>query len=90
MEERQVGFRVHGRVQGVGFRWWTRQTAQRLDVRGTVANRADGTVEVHVIGTEKAVELFAEQLAEGPWGATVDEVVPFPSDRALPVGFEIG
>ena len=89
-DERQEGFRVHGRVQGVGFRWWTRETARGLDVRGTVANRPDGTVEVHVNGTQKAVELFAEQLAEGPWGARVDRVVPFPSDRVLPPDFEIG
>ncbi len=89
-EERQQGFRVYGRVQGVGFRWWTRETARKLDVRGTVANRPDGAVEVHVIGTGEAVELFAEQLTEGPWGARVDEVVSFPSDRALPRGFEIG
>lgn len=37
---------VHGRVQGVGFRMWTRRRAERLRLVGQVANRPDGTVEI--------------------------------------------
>ena len=36
---------VHGRVQGVGFRWFVTRNAKDLGVRGTVRNRPDGAVE---------------------------------------------
>ena len=42
--------RIHGRVQGVGFRYFTAGTALRMGVTGTVANRRDGTVEAVVQG----------------------------------------
>ena len=85
----QVGFRVQGRVQGVGFRWWVRRTAGGLGLRGVVLNRMDGSVEVHAGGNEESVELFAAYLAEGPPGARVDGVERFPSERSLPGEFEI-
>ena len=37
---------VHGRVQGVGFRWWTRSRALELGLTGYAANRPDGRVQV--------------------------------------------
>ena len=37
-----ICFVVHGRVQGVGFRWWTHREAERLGIGGTVRNRPDG------------------------------------------------
>ncbi|WP_353651066.1 acylphosphatase [Nakamurella sp. A5-74] len=37
---------VRGRVQGVGFRWWTRSRALELGLVGSATNRADGGVEV--------------------------------------------
>ena len=85
----QVGFRVKGRVQGVGFRWWTRRTAAGLGLRGVVLNHMDGSVEVHAGGDEESVALFAAHLAEGPPGARVDGVERFPSERSLPSEFEI-
>ncbi len=85
----QLGFRVRGRVHGVGFRWWTRRTAVDLGLRGVVLNRADGTVEVHAAGESESVERFAAQLAAGPPGSRVDGVERVPSDRSLPAAFEI-
>ncbi len=58
-ERHQRGFRVRGRVQGVGFRWWTRRKASDLGLRGTVRNRPDGSVEVHVAGDVETLEAFA-------------------------------
>ena len=55
----QRGFRIRGRVQGVGFRWWTRGRASDLGLRGTVGNRPDGTVEVHAVGDVDTLEVFA-------------------------------
>lgn len=88
-DEVQRGFVVSGRVQGVGFRWWTRRTAEELGVRGTVRNRRDGTVEVHVAGPPGAVEELGSWLQEGPRGARVRDVEAVESDGSLPTGFEI-
>lgn len=85
----QRGFVVSGRVQGVGFRWWTRKTAEELGLRGTVRNRRDGTVEIHAAGTAGSVDKLGEWLHEGPRGARVREVEAVASDASLPGGFEI-
>ncbi len=69
------GYRVSGRVQGVGFRWWTQDTAVALGVSGSVWNRRDGTVEVCAVGSTAALDGLEEALAEGPPAARVDAVV---------------
>jgi acylphosphatase len=88
-EWQQRGFRVRGRVQGVGFRWWTESRASNLGLRGTVGNRPDGTVEVHAAGDVETLEAFAAELEVGPPMARVDGVNGFGSDRSLPTHFEI-
>lgn len=70
----RAGFRVHGRVQGVGFRWWTRTQAVRLGLAGSVRNLPDGAVEIFVQGHDTAVQELREQLASGPTGARVERV----------------
>jgi acylphosphatase len=47
---------VHGRVQGVGFRWWTRSQALMLGLAGHAANLPDGRVEVVAEGSREACE----------------------------------
>jgi acylphosphatase len=78
----EAGYRVTGRVQGVGYRWWTRSLAVRLGVSGTVRNLPDGSVAVHARGTDDQLRRLAAQLAEGPPGARVSSVdsLPFSSD----------
>ncbi len=65
---------VHGMVQGVGFRWFTQQTAESLGVAGTVLNRADGTVEAELEGPSDAVSTMIEKLGQGPRWSQVDRV----------------
>ncbi len=55
---------VHGRVQGVGFRWWTRCRALELGLIGYAANLADGRVLVVAHGPRQALEKLL-QLLEG-------------------------
>jgi acylphosphatase len=83
-------FRVTGRVQGVGFRWWTRLQARRLQVEGTVRNVSDGSVEVRARGGEAALDQLRRLLASGPPGAQVDSVEPIPPGEIPASGtFEI-
>lgn len=89
-DELRVAYRVAGRVQGVGFRWWTQRRARELGVRGAVRNLPDGTVWVEVAGPPAAVETLRARLAEGPRGARVTEVTEQPpSADPLPHEFEI-
>ncbi len=65
---------VRGRVQGVGFRFFTYDTAYREGVGGAVRNLPDGRVEATVEGEAEAVERFERALRHGPRGARVDDV----------------
>lgn len=67
-------FVVHGQVQGVGFRWWTRSLAQELELHGSVRNRDDGTVELVASGGEPDLQELRRRLHEGPPGAVVERV----------------
>jgi len=65
---------IEGRVQGVAFRWATRDKALELGVRGWVRNRIDGSVEAHCEGPESALEPMLAWLHEGPRMARVTGV----------------
>jgi acylphosphatase len=66
---------VHGRVQGVGFRWWTRCRALERGLTGYAANQADGRVLVIAQGTRAAGEKLLELLQGGTTPGHVDKVV---------------
>lgn len=68
-------FFIFGRVQGVGFRFFTLQQAGKLGLKGTVSNRIDGSVEVIAQGTEEQISLMRAWLLDGPKTATVERVV---------------
>ncbi len=53
-----------GRVQGVGFRYTTKDIAKGFDVCGTVKNLPEGTVEMEVMGEREEVEAFLKEIAE--------------------------
>ena len=67
-------FLISGRVQGVGFRYFTRAAARREGLHGWVRNLPDGRVEAEAEGEAEAVERFERALRHGPPGADVDEV----------------
>jgi acylphosphatase len=64
---------VHGRVQGVGFRWWTRSRASELGLAGYASNLADGRVEVVAEGPRPDCERLLKLLRSG--GAPGDVTV---------------
>lgn len=65
---------VHGRVQGVGFRFFVLQQAVALDVTGWVRNLAGGMVEVVAEGNTSDLEALLTALHEGPSAASVRDV----------------
>ena len=82
---------VVGRVQGVGFRWYARDTAAGFRLAGWVENRKDGTVAIEVAGTADELEPFIAALRTGPSGAKVGDVRATRIDpaRVADTGFEI-
>lgn len=65
---------VHGRVQGVNFRYYTRQRATGLGLTGYVRNQWDGTVEVVAEGLRPRLNLLLDWLHRGPSSAYVTQV----------------
>ncbi len=57
---------VHGRVQGVGFRYFVQHAATRLGLTGDVRNSPDATVEIIVEGPARRIEEFIREVREGP------------------------
>jgi acylphosphatase len=74
MERRRVRARVHGKVQGVAFREYTRQEAERLGLSGWVGNRPDGTVEVVCEGASAQVDALVSWLGTGSPFSSVSRV----------------
>ena len=70
----RVRIRVHGRVQGVGFRYATREEARRYGLRGWVRNEIDGSVSAVVEGPPDLVDAFVAWCHDGPVRAYVERV----------------
>lgn len=74
---------VKGRVQGVGFRYYTRQRAQSLNLKGWVRNTYDGSVQLVAEGPRRDVEALLDAVRIGPSTSRVDDVEV---DWSLPTG----
>ena len=89
-EDRRVHVVLYGGVQGVGFRWFVREAARRLDLPGYVLNRADGGVELETAGPADAVAELLRTVGNGPPLARVETVEELkPSAERLPSPFAI-
>lgn len=85
------GYRVTGRVQGVGFRAYVRREARALGVDGWVRNAADGSVEAEAMAETPVLEAFEDRLRQGPPASRVAavEVRELGAAERPDVGFEI-
>jgi acylphosphatase len=89
-EQKRLEAIVHGIVQGVGFRWWTRQMAQRLGLSGYVRNRRDRTVEVVAEGPRHMLRELLSLLQAGPTSSVVERVdVKWAPSTGTYRGFEV-
>ncbi len=68
-------FVVTGRVQGVGFRYFTLDAARREGLNGSVSNLDDGSVEAVAEGESESLERFERALRQGPSRSRVDKVM---------------
>ncbi len=76
---------VQGRVQGVGYRWFAREAARNLGIKGFVRNLQNGDVEIVAQGTPEVLDQFIQELSRGPAFAHVVnleiEELNLPEDR---------
>ncbi|MBP1642309.1 MAG: acylphosphatase [Acidobacteria bacterium] len=79
-------FRVVGRVQGVGFRWFVVRLARGCGVRGGVRNEADGAVVAWAQGEEESLARFRAGLEQGPPAARVVRVEETPGGERPAAG----
>lgn len=74
---------ISGRVQGVGFRYYTLDAANREGVTGYVCNMPDGSVEAYIEGEAESVTRVERAIRSGPPGARIEEVE---ADAVTPTG----
>ncbi|MBI3550414.1 MAG: acylphosphatase [Elusimicrobia bacterium] len=65
---------IRGRVQGVGFRWFVRETAESMSVAGWVRNREDGSVEAEVQGDRDLLARFVDAIRTRHPFARVEDI----------------
>jgi len=76
--------RIRGRVQGVGFRYYTQAQAESLGITGWVRNMPDGSVETCICGNAQQLAAMQAWLAHGPASARVDHVDVCPAPEQTP------
>ncbi len=80
---------ISGQVQGVGFRYSTREAAIQRNVNGWVRNLSDGRVEAVLEGSQTDVESMIEWCHQGPPAAKVQQVSVHPESPEGLQGFEV-
>jgi acylphosphatase len=88
-EQRIVRIRIAGRVQGVGFRYWTDDTARALGLAGWVRNCRDGSVEALFSGRPDDVAEMLRRCHQGPRSAQIASVQVLEEGGDAPIGFEM-
>ena len=90
MAECRYQVKVFGRVQGVGYRYFCRASAESLNIKGWARNAGDATVELEIQGLENDINSYLSKLEEGPPFSRVDyiEKHPIPIQPSSPT-FEI-
>jgi len=88
MEDKRLHLIISGRVQGVGFRYFTYMTGINLHLRGWVRNRTNGDVEVLAEGPRETLDTFIQVVKKGPelaqvinldlkWSEAQEDLPPF-------------
>ena len=70
-----VHISVYGEVQGTGFRTWTKEQAEKLNLSGWTRKASDGSIEIFSQGEEEKINDFVSICWDGPNMAFIDEVL---------------
>ncbi len=70
-----VHISVYGEVQGTGFRTWTKEQADKLNLSGWTRKASDGSIEIFSQGEEEKINDFVSICWDGPNMAFIDEVL---------------
>ena len=85
-----VKMKITGKVQGVGFRYFVLQQAQKLGINGWVSNKPNGDVEALAQGEKADLERFISKVKEGPSFSRVEDVsLNWVNEADQYFGFEI-
>ena len=71
---KKIFFKVYGRVQGIGFRWFVKDIAEKYNIIGWVRNVEDGSVEGLASGEQDKINLFLSEIRNNHPLATVNRV----------------
>ena len=66
--------KIHGKVQGVGYRFYATRVARRLGLKGWIQNLRDGSVEAMVEGEPEKIDEWVDEIREGPRYAEVTKI----------------
>jgi acylphosphatase len=72
--KKHLAIKIYGRVQNVGFRFYTRKKAAEFGIMGYVKNESDGSVYIEAEGESGNLDEFTSWCYRGPDWARVDEV----------------
>jgi len=90
MEKKRLLLKISGRVQGVGYRWFVRDTARAMGASGWVRNEPDGSVSAEVQGLPGQLDSLVRQLKTGNYAACVTGITASQlPEIAQEKGFEI-
>ena len=85
-----LNMKITGKVQGVGFRFFVQQQAQKLGINGWVSNKSNGDVEALAQGEKADLEQFIAKVKEGPSFSKVEDVsLNWVNEAEQYFGFEI-
>ena len=85
-------YTILGKVQGVGYRYFTQEIAKLSGIKGWVKNLPDGSVECVAAGETPSLEMFEKKIRKGPPLSRVvnmDRRIMRPGDMDIPESFEI-
>ncbi|MFW6227771.1 MAG: acylphosphatase [Bacteroidota bacterium] len=80
---------IYGTVQGVGFRYATREKARNLGIKGRVKNMSDGSVYIEAQGEEEKMDTFIQWCHSGPSSARIQDVEIEKTEGKSYRGFDI-
>lgn len=87
--KKHIKLTVHGKVQGVGFRFSCSEAANNYGIKGFVKNKPDGTVYIEAEGEDENIALFVDWCKKGPLWARVSELEEKPGSLKDFTSFEI-